>query len=397
MKTNLHEPTPALQVGQLKMQKAGFQRRKEGSQTTSLTRAIEGSQRVSQLAALQAKANDYAIQPKPNRTGMPDQLKTGIENLSGFSMDDVRVHYNSAKPAQLQAHAYAQGTDIHLGPGQEKHLPHEAWHVIQQKQGRVQPTMQLKGVAINDNEALEREADVMGGRGLTVQRKEGIESAGLISSGFLTGKAIQKTGDGSPQTTLSLEKDARSETPENEVERVAENISGLLNRLEQERMEISSQENDERLGLLKSYFMARQTRVLKVGEDTLNLARSINEKMNRNAKNDKLSGNQTNRKSLVTGIFSIVSGIVSIISAEKMLKQEEGANVKSSQDEYLSYSNSTSETNKDHNKGGNESIMPVSLIVVGIGQLLFGIYLISEFIYLYIKNINNNKENNNII
>lgn len=97
-----------------------------------------------------------------NNTGLPDNLKTGIENLSGFSMDDVRVHYNSDKPAQLQALAYAQGTDIHIAPGQEKHLPHEAWHVVQQKQGRVQPTMQLQGVNVNDNEGLEREADRMG-------------------------------------------------------------------------------------------------------------------------------------------------------------------------------------------------------------------------------------------
>ncbi|HCC51392.1 MAG TPA: hypothetical protein DEQ30_04490, partial [Porphyromonadaceae bacterium] len=72
-----------------------------------------------------------------NKTGLPDDLKTGIENLSGYSMDDVRVHYNSGKPAQLQALAYTQGTDIHVAPGQEKHLPHEAWHVVQQKQGRV--------------------------------------------------------------------------------------------------------------------------------------------------------------------------------------------------------------------------------------------------------------------
>jgi hypothetical protein len=77
-------------------------------------------------------------------------------------MDDVRVHYNSPKPAQLQALAYTQGTDIHVAPGQEKHLPHEAWHVVQQKQGRVQPTMQLRGVNVNDNEGLEHEADVMG-------------------------------------------------------------------------------------------------------------------------------------------------------------------------------------------------------------------------------------------
>ena len=99
---------------------------------------------------------------KPNATGLPDRLKAGVESLSGLAMDDVRVHYNSAKPAAVQAHAYAQGTDIHLAPGQEQHLPHEAWHVVQQKQGRVKPTLQLKGVAINDDAGLEREADSMG-------------------------------------------------------------------------------------------------------------------------------------------------------------------------------------------------------------------------------------------
>lgn len=107
------------------------------------------------------------IQKKGNTTGMPDNLKAGIENLSGYSMDDVKVHYNSDKPAQLQAHAYAQGTDIHLASGQEKHLPHEAWHVVQQKQGRVSPTKKLKGaVNINDNSSLEKEADYMGEKAL---------------------------------------------------------------------------------------------------------------------------------------------------------------------------------------------------------------------------------------
>ncbi|MEP1032662.1 DUF4157 domain-containing protein [Ekhidna sp.] len=87
---------------------------------------------------------NQAIQRKPNKTGLPDNLKSGIENLSGHSMDDVKVHYNSSRPAQLHAHAFAQGNQIHLASGQEKHLPHEAWHVVQQKQGRVKPTMQLK-------------------------------------------------------------------------------------------------------------------------------------------------------------------------------------------------------------------------------------------------------------
>jgi hypothetical protein len=113
-----------------------------------------------------SKANtDNSIQRKANNTGLPDNLKSGIENLSGHSMDDVKVHYNSSQPAQLNAHAYAQGTDIHIASGQEKHLPHEAWHVVQQKQGRVRPTLQMKGkVNVNDDTGLENEADIMGAR-----------------------------------------------------------------------------------------------------------------------------------------------------------------------------------------------------------------------------------------
>lgn len=99
--------------------------------------------------------------------GLPHPLRSGIEALSGLSMDGVRVHYNSAEPAQLQALAFAQGSDIHLAPGQEHHLPHEAWHVVQQAQGRVRPTMQMKqGTAINDDASLEQEADEMGARAL---------------------------------------------------------------------------------------------------------------------------------------------------------------------------------------------------------------------------------------
>ncbi|MFN7872906.1 MAG: DUF4157 domain-containing protein [Cyanobacteriota bacterium] len=104
--------------------------------------------------------------PRTNNTGLPDQLKSGIESLSGLSMDHVRVHYNSSQPAQLNALAYAQGSDIHLAPGQERHLPHEAWHMVQQAQGRVRPTLQAYGAAVNDTPALEAEADAMGSKAL---------------------------------------------------------------------------------------------------------------------------------------------------------------------------------------------------------------------------------------
>ena len=130
--------------------------------------AVQGKfmpkQRMGEERPMQVKS-DSVQQQKPNNTGLPDNLKSGIENLSGISMDNVNVHYNSSKPAQLNALAYAQGTDIHLGAGQEQHLPHEAWHVVQQAEGRVQPTMQMaEGTAINDDQGLEHEADVMGAK-----------------------------------------------------------------------------------------------------------------------------------------------------------------------------------------------------------------------------------------
>ena len=100
---------------------------------------------LSRTTIFRAAQQQQPIQKKENNTGLPDNLEIGKENLSGYSMDDVKVHHNADQPAQLNAHAYAQGTDIHLAPGQEKHLPHEAWRVVQQKQGRVKPTVQMKG------------------------------------------------------------------------------------------------------------------------------------------------------------------------------------------------------------------------------------------------------------
>ncbi len=136
------------------------------------------SMQAGQAAPVQMKAGaplglpGQVVQKKQNNTGLPDALKSGAEQLSGYSLDDVRVHYNSDKPAQLQAHAYAQGTDIHLASGQERHLAHEAWHVVQQKQGRVQPTMQAYGANINDNSGLEQEADRMGEQALQTKAAE---------------------------------------------------------------------------------------------------------------------------------------------------------------------------------------------------------------------------------
>ena len=90
---------------------------------------FEIAQRVEEDEPLQGKLASQASAQrqkesvsKPNNTGLPDKLKSGIESLSDMSMDHVKVHYNSSQPAQLNALAYAQGSEIHVAPGQEQRL-----------------------------------------------------------------------------------------------------------------------------------------------------------------------------------------------------------------------------------------------------------------------------------
>jgi hypothetical protein len=103
--------------------------------------------------------------------GLPGELRAGLEHLSGRDLSGVRVNYDSPRPAQLNAHAVAQGAVIDVGPGKEKHLAHEGWHAVQQMQNRVRPTMDLDGTPVNDDASLEREADVMGARALAAGKR----------------------------------------------------------------------------------------------------------------------------------------------------------------------------------------------------------------------------------
>jgi hypothetical protein len=113
-----------------------------------------------ELSQIKESRNDTS-----SGTGLPGSLRSGLEKLSGVDLSDVNVYKNSDKPQQVGALAYTQGKDIHIASGQEKHLPHEGWHAVQQKQGRVEPTLQMKtGTLVNDNAGLEKEADIMGSR-----------------------------------------------------------------------------------------------------------------------------------------------------------------------------------------------------------------------------------------
>lgn len=64
-----------------------------------------------------------------------DELHKEGQELSGDGMDDVLVDYNSSKPGQFSEDVDNEGNQVHLDLPQEHHVPHAAWHVVQQKQG----------------------------------------------------------------------------------------------------------------------------------------------------------------------------------------------------------------------------------------------------------------------
>lgn len=113
---------------------------------------------------------DTAQRESDNQTGIPGDVKQKMENSLGSDFSSVRVHAESNKAPEVGALAYTQGTDIHFAPGQFKPdttsgqqlLGHELTHVIQQEKGLVQPTTEIEGLAVNDDVALEHEADVLG-------------------------------------------------------------------------------------------------------------------------------------------------------------------------------------------------------------------------------------------
>jgi hypothetical protein len=122
---------------------------------------------------------------------------------SAFIPSSVNVHKDSSKANEMGAKAYAQGTDIHFAPGQFKPesregqelIGHELGHVVQQKEGRVKPNFQAKGMPVNNDENLEKEADNFG-----------VAYANSINSGSKN-PAIQKLGGSFQMNTVQKKDD----------------------------------------------------------------------------------------------------------------------------------------------------------------------------------------------
>jgi hypothetical protein len=147
---------------------------------------------------LQMKTDEEELQMKEDpgnsgtKTDMPDDVQNKMENSFGVDFSDVNIHKDSQQAPRLSALAYTQGNDLHFAPGQynpgskegQELLGHELSHVVQQREDRVKPTTQDKGMSVNNDPALEKEADEQGkqaaqgrmadvkGKGSGVQRRK---------------------------------------------------------------------------------------------------------------------------------------------------------------------------------------------------------------------------------
>lgn len=195
--------------------------------TTELATLIDRSPRVRTHAALQAMASASprvtaavqrreAIAKSPRATGptlrtealtrggecgLPGSIAGDMERAFDADFSGLRVHPSSPAAAQLGAEALTVDGHVHFAPGQfQPHthsgrslVGHELAHVVQQQGGGVDAQVLYKGVGLNTDATLERQADEAG------ERAARGEPAGLSSS------PGAQAGGGAVQAKLGFE------------------------------------------------------------------------------------------------------------------------------------------------------------------------------------------------
>lgn len=131
----------------------------------------------------------YQQEKQTNQTGIPDATKLALEQQTGLDLSEVRVHYNSDKPALVHALAYTEGLNIYLASGAEDYLEHELWHVIQQMRGEVSATEIIGGKQVDTSPTKEIEADEQAQQ---IQSTTTNETRGPLQQMTITNKVIQR-------------------------------------------------------------------------------------------------------------------------------------------------------------------------------------------------------------
>jgi hypothetical protein len=159
------------------------------------------------------KEEDNSVANAESQSKGKGNLVSNMEQLSGMSLSDVQIHENSNEPQKVGALAFAQGNDVHLGPGQQEHLGHELAHVVQQKQGKVEAINKVSGgVPLNDDPKLEKEADLMGGQAMQMKTENNTHlETSSISEGIIQREedmsSMEETPDSSMEETGYSEMD----------------------------------------------------------------------------------------------------------------------------------------------------------------------------------------------
>ncbi len=117
---------------------------------------------------------------------LPEELQAKMENSFGQDFSGVHIHTDSPSAENINAKAYTQGKDVHFAPGEynpsskegQELIGHELTHVVQQGQGKVGPgELHGKGMEINQDSGLEKEADEMGALAAAGKKAERVSSA----------------------------------------------------------------------------------------------------------------------------------------------------------------------------------------------------------------------------
>jgi len=165
----------------------------------------------------------------------------------------VNIHKDSEQAPSLGALAYTQGNDVHFAPGQydpgsqkgQELLGHELSHVVQQREGRVKPTTQGKGMPVNTDPALEKEADKQGkqaaqgkmadviGRGNGVQKYDDSETNySYREDESVTDESVKEFNDELVTEISDSARDYSTEDYLNQVRLLDDNLEAVYDKVE---------------------------------------------------------------------------------------------------------------------------------------------------------------------
>lgn len=118
-----------------------------------------------------AEQEGSGLPPTDGGSKLPASLSEKFEAAFASDFGSVRLHIDSDYAEQIGAQAFTYGEHIYFAPGKFnpssmtgiRLIAHEIVHVLQQREGAVQPNMRLGRLNINYDRRLEREADEFGG------------------------------------------------------------------------------------------------------------------------------------------------------------------------------------------------------------------------------------------